>query len=170
MLTPEFLNSLRVNGLPNHSIRLKIGCPVMLLRNIDPRGGLMNGTRLQITKMAEFVLEAKVLTGHNIGELVLSPRILITPSDTKLPFKMRRRQLPLVVAFAMTINKIQGQSLKNVGIYLPRPCFSHGQLYVAVSIVTSKKGLKVLKVNNDGQLEKLIMNVVFKKVFQNLGL
>ncbi|CAN6904657.1 unnamed protein product [Brassica oleracea] len=45
----DFLNTIKVSGLPNHSLRLKIGCPVMVLRNIDPTGGLMNGTRLQIT-------------------------------------------------------------------------------------------------------------------------
>ncbi|XP_010456996.1 PREDICTED: uncharacterized protein LOC104738531 [Camelina sativa] len=94
VLTPDFLNSLKVSGVPNHKIRLKVGCPVMLLRNIDPRGGLMNGIRLQITQLAEFVLEAIVITGDRLGDKVLIPRILLTPSDTKLPFKMRRRQLP----------------------------------------------------------------------------
>lgn len=48
------------------------------------------------------------------------------------------------MSYDMTINKSQGQSLASVGLYLPRPIFSHGQLYVAVSSVQSKQGLKIL--------------------------
>jgi len=43
---PEFLNTLTPNGLPSHVLKLKIGCPVILLMNIDPANGLCNGTRL----------------------------------------------------------------------------------------------------------------------------
>ncbi|RIA05806.1 hypothetical protein BRARA_K00008 [Brassica rapa] len=168
-LGPDFLNSIKVSGLPNHSIRLKIGCPVMVLRNIAPTEGLMNGTRLVTTELMPFMVGAKILTGEKVGDTVYIPRLLITPSDTKLPFKMRRRQLPLAVAFAITINKSQGQSLSEVGIYLPRPVFSHGHLYVAISRVTSKKGLKILIVDKDGKPQRKTMNVVFKEVFNNLG-
>ncbi|CAN6907780.1 unnamed protein product [Brassica oleracea] len=167
-LGPDFLNTIKVSGLPNHSLRLKIGCPVMVLRNIEPSAGLMNGTRLQITQLMDFMVQARIITGEKVGKLVDIPRLLITPSDTRLPFKMRRRQLPLAVAFAITINKSQGQSLSEVGIFLPRPVFSHGQLYVAVSRVTSKKGLKILAVDKDGKPQKKTTNVVFKEVFANL--
>ncbi|XP_010445523.1 PREDICTED: uncharacterized protein LOC104728200 [Camelina sativa] len=90
-ITPDFLNSIKLSGLPHHTLRLKVGAPVMLLRNIDPKGGLCNGTRLQITQMTNHVVEAKVITGDRIGDIVLIPQIVLTPSDTKLPFKMRRR-------------------------------------------------------------------------------
>jgi len=168
VITPDFLNSIKVSGMPHHSLRLKVGAPVMLLRNLDPKGGLCNGTRLHITQFCSHIVEAKVITGDRIGKIVYIPLINITPSDTKLPFKMRRRQFPLSVAFAMTINKSQGQSLEQVGLYLPKPVFSHGQLYVALSRVTSKTWLKILILDKEGKIQKQTTNVVFKEVFQNI--
>ncbi|EOA32231.1 hypothetical protein CARUB_v10015489mg [Capsella rubella] len=83
--------------------------------------------------------------------------------------KDETKTILLSVAFAMTINKSQGQSLEHVGIYLPKPVFSHGQLYVALSRVTSKKGLKILIINKEGKVDTQTTNVVYKEVFQNLG-
>ena len=68
-------------------------------------------------------MKAKVITGEKVGKTVVIPRLSITPSANKLPFKMRRRQLLIAVAFAITINKSQGQSLSHVGLYLPRDVF-----------------------------------------------
>ncbi|KAL3643546.1 hypothetical protein CASFOL_014361 [Castilleja foliolosa] len=72
---PEFLNSIKCSGVPNHELNLKVGTPVMLLRNIDPSNGLCNGTRLLITRLGSYVLECKILTGHNASEKVLIPRL-----------------------------------------------------------------------------------------------
>jgi len=68
----------------------------------------------------------------------------------------------------MTINKSQEQSLKQVGIYLPQSVFSHGQLYVALSRVTSRDDLKILLLDEDGVCVDTTSNVVYKEVFRNL--
>jgi ATP-dependent DNA helicase PIF1 len=44
MYTKEFLNTLKFPGMPNHELKLKVGLPVMLLRNINQSAGLCNGT------------------------------------------------------------------------------------------------------------------------------
>ncbi|KAL5186650.1 ATP-dependent DNA helicase PIF1 [Glycine soja] len=168
VLTAEFLNSLKTSGIPNHKLIIKVGTPIILLRNLDQADGLCNETRLIVTRLGSSVVEAEIIVGPNIGHRTYIPRMNLSPSDSPWPFKLIRRQFPFMVSFAMTINKSQGQSLAHVGLYLPTPVFSHGQLYVALSRVQSKKGLHILIHDNLGTPKNTTINVVYKEVFSNL--
>ncbi|XP_016206160.1 uncharacterized protein LOC107646491 [Arachis ipaensis] len=72
---PKLLNSINCSGLPSHKLILKVGVPVMLLRNFDQFSGLCNGTRLQVRKLENHVIECEVLTGNNVGHITLIPRM-----------------------------------------------------------------------------------------------
>lgn len=136
----EFLNSLDLPGMPPHILTLKLGVPIILLRNINPPR-LCNGTRLSVKNIMNNGIEATILSGKFKGEDVLLPLIPMIPTD--MPFEFKRLQFPVRLAFAMTINKAQGQSLQVCGLDLENPCFSHGQLYVACSRVGKPSNLFV---------------------------
>jgi hypothetical protein len=165
----EFLNSLVSSSLPLAHLALKIGCPVMLLRNLDQSKGLCNGTRLRVLEIRTRVLKCRIMSGDRkfSGKVVFIPRITLAPTAEDLPIPLRRRQFPVRLAFAMTVNKSQGQSLKHVGLDLRTPVFSHGQLYVGLSRCTSGNRLKVLLKEEDAGKTG---NIVYKEILTGLEL
>ena len=133
----DFLNGITSGGMPPHELILCQGALVMCLRNMAPDLGLCNGTRGIVIDIRKNLIELQLLLpDSNIkGRRVWVPRILCdTSADGDLPFTLRRRQFPLRLSWAMTINKSQGTNLTDkLGILLERPVFAHGQLYVALS-------------------------------------
>ncbi|CAN1781511.1 ATP-dependent DNA helicase PIF1 [Linum perenne] len=148
----EFLNSLSFNGIPKHKLELKQFTVVMLLRNINPSAGMCNGTRILLTDLGEYVISGLIVSGTLEGTTVAIPR----------------RQFPIRICYAMTINKSQGQTLDHVCIYLPKPVFSHGQLYVAVSRVRSTNGLHILIPNNPPNPQNETRNTVYQEILHEI--
>jgi hypothetical protein len=142
----------------------------MLLRNINQSTGLCNGTRMTLTQLGTRYIEAQIITRKHVGEKVCIPQIIMTPNDTKWPFKLKRRQFSLFVCFAMTINKSLGQSLKKVGLYLPRQVFCHGQLYVVLSRVTNRNGLKVLTCRDESSEGTMVKKHCLETDFLTKGI
>ena len=150
----EFLHSITPTGMPRHCLKLKPGAVIILLRGLDKNNGLCNGTRLKVITLHPNLIHAEILSGSCIGTRVFIPRIQLAPWDPNLPFRLSRRQFPVRLAFIMTINKAQGQTFEKVGVYLPEPVFSHGQLYVACSRARSFASLKlkIIPTSNQGMV------------------
>ncbi|GKA92198.1 DNA helicase [Tanacetum coccineum] len=110
----EYLNTISFPGFPPHELHLKVGSPIMLLRNVNLSGGLCNGTRMIVTSLMSRLIEAQIITGTRVGDKVYIHRIPLTHKDPNLSFTFKRTQFPIKLCYAMTINKSQGQSLSRI--------------------------------------------------------
>ena len=167
-IQPEVLHTINPSGFPLHKLELKIGAPLMLLRNLDPLQGLCNCTRLRLLRSTQRVLECRVLTENGDGNVVLIPRMALDSGLEDSPVPFRRFQFPVHLVYAMTINKSQRQTLKHVGLNLRSPVFSHGQLYVALSCCTHPRNIKILFPID--QEDSKAANIVWTEVCRNLQL
>ena len=175
----ESIHKLLPNGYPPHELKLKLGTIVIVLRNLSSNIGVVNGTRAIVCGLLQNVIQLKILTGQMKDEFILLPRFDFIHESTEdgISLQFKRRQFPIRPAFAMTINKCQGQTFKQVGIYLDQPIFTHGQLYVAFSRVPNFSALHVLIKPIDkiqgfctirrGEITHYTYNVVYKEVLDD---
>ena len=167
----EFLQQLNAGGLPPALLCLKVGSPVILLRNLDPGEGLCNGTRMVVLNMRRKVLQCRIISKDRRfkDKVVLIPRIRLSPNAETLPVPLKRLQFLVRLAFAMTINKSQGQLVEHMGINLQTSVFSYRQLYVAFSRCTLSLNISVL-LPEQSQESRRTLNVVYKEVFNSIRL
>lgn len=163
----EFFYQIYEPLLLPYILRLKVGMLVMLLRNLDPPR-LCNGSRIQLRFISQKVLEGVIIERKYERQKALLSRILLQSKDNneRSPVLFTRRQFLIRLAFAMTINKSQGQSLKYVDLDLQiRSCFSYGQLYVAFSRVTHNSNLYIIGPNiTEFNENHRIINVVWRQI------
>ncbi|KAH9120307.1 hypothetical protein AeMF1_007478 [Aphanomyces euteiches] len=153
----EFLNSIDINNFPSHKLHFKLVAPLFCFV-------------ICVLRKACATEHAQIMNGSHKNKIVYIPRTttIHDGEQNNYPFELRRRQCPVQVAFAMTIHKAQGQTISHVGVYLPEPVFSHGQLYVAMSRAQAKGNIKFLVAN--GQYEGLpriyTKNVVYQEALE----
>ena len=163
MYPTEFLNTIELQGIPPHVLELKQGAVIILLRNLNPSEGHVNGTRYVVQNLLPHVIDAVAISGSNMGSKIFIPRIMLLSQDATLPFEMKRKQFPVKLAYSMTANKSQGQILEFVGIYIAREFFSHGQFYVAISRVGNPDSVKILfKKENKYHVRNIVYREILK--------
>jgi ATP-dependent DNA helicase PIF1 len=125
----DTLNQQEVSGLPPHRLRLKKNACVILIRSLMPKKGFCNGKRCLVKGISNNLLILTPLDSN--GPDILVPRLPMECTDSKLGIPFIRRQYPILLAYYLTINRSQGQTLDVVGVELPTSVFMHGQIYVS---------------------------------------
>ena len=138
----------------------------MFIRNINKNLGMCNGSRCIVTGLGRLLIKAKLMSGPKKGMEILIPRITLSTNKEDFAFTLNRRQFPIRLCFAATINKSQGQTFQRVCLFLPAPVFGHGQLYVGCSRVGNPDDLGMVIV--PGSLQGCIANDPDKHITKNV--
>jgi len=121
----EYLNSLNLSRLRPHVLRLKVGAPIMLLRNMDPLHRHCNRTRYIIRQLGRRYIEDQIDCGQYAGNILMIPRIPLSPTDAGLPFT-----LTVTIACTSSLRLLREQGSRTdsglcAGILLDEPVFTY---------------------------------------------
>lgn len=164
-----YLGQLQKNCMAPADMSLKVGAQVMLLKNIDIEAGLVNGTRgvMQAFEPDNGGTLLPVVRMHVAGDAgqgngtrcVVTRRLKLEEWTMELSGSVvaQRRQVPLRLAWAISIHKSQGMTIDALEANVGR-IFEYGQAYVALSRATSLSRLRVI--NFDARLIKTHPRVV----------
>ena len=160
-ILPKYLNTLNPASLPPHELRLRKYAVVMLIRNLNIKEGLCNRTRLLILDLNNNSIKCEILTGDKAGEIVFLHRITLN-YENKYTFILKRRQFLIKIAFAMTINKLQGQTFERIAIDLKKDVLFTDRFLLRFHRVRSWKSLKIYVEKEN--ISNTIKNYLFKEV------
>ena len=172
MFNSDYLHCLESSGLSSHNISLKKYAVIVLMRNLDVTGGHCNGTRYTILEVSSNFIMIQKLNGSE-DEIILILKLLYTNNENDLGFVFTRLQFSVMLAYYMTFNRAQGQSVEKCGLLLPQSLFTHGQLYVGLSrcrdlknvfMYTCQDEFWVLDVDLDHNAT-YTRNIMYKEVF-----
>ena len=166
----EVLNNIEMSGMPEHRLLLKVGAIIILFRNLHVHMKDVNGTRYIITALSSNLITAKKLGANDNAPLLLIPQVIHLTKNEEFPFIMKHVKFPVNLAYVMTFQRAQAQSLDKCRILLNRSVCTHGQLYVAMSRCDTMSKIKIYANQTESQKLNLpptnhyTYNVVYTEV------
>jgi hypothetical protein len=156
----EAMAHIEETGLPEQTLTLTVGAKIILIKNIGVQYRLCNGTPAIITQLDDDVITIRRIEvdGALSDEIDILRSVFERRCDlaSRKVLRFRRVQFPIKLAFAMTINKAQGQTLENVGLYLNSPVFSPGQAYVACTRGRRASALTIFNPNDTDLIDNVV--------------
>ena len=144
----------------------------MCIRNISMQRGVVNGTMMQVVAIGRRYIQVKILTGNSAGsiELLLQQVFTITPEASGLPFTIKRKQYPIIPAYCLSVHKAQGQTIRSCGLIFESDPFTHGQLYVALSRVSSWQSLYIMMHQGQTSIHNVVLKYLLPSATNNVNI
>ena len=164
MIAANVLEDYNVNGVPPHALTLKVGDVCLVMRNLSKRYGLASNARVVVLNITQYCIQVQTL-GEKKHRVTI-PRMRF---KFRIPgghsFEITRTQFPLRLAYSMTYNKAQGQTIEMVLLDTTAAPFAHGHLYVALSRVTNYANIRIYCQADDVIGEyAIITNIVYPEI------